>query len=121
MGTRHAEPRPAAIPRGSTISEACAEVGRALAIEPWLDRYPVCVVATPTRSSGRWMLTDHTGSLPFVEAATGIATLLASSAGKLVTLTAEWTPNGIVPLTIHLADRAVDVGPVADPSFVGAA
>lgn len=121
MGRRHAEPQPAPIPRGSTVSDACAEVGRALALEPWLDRYPVCVVAAPTRSAGRWLLTDHSGSLPLAEGATGVATLLTSSAGRLVTLTAEWTPGGLVPLTVHLADRAVDVGPVADPSFVGAA
>ena len=34
------------------------------------------------------------------------------------TLTVEWTPHGVIPLTVHAADRALDVGPVADPSFV---
>jgi hypothetical protein len=38
-----------------------------------------------------------------------------------VAVTAEWTPSGLVPLTVHLADRAVDVGPTADRSFVGPA
>ena len=41
--------------------------------------------------------------------------------GRPVTVTAEWTVAGVVPLTVHLVDRAVDIGPVADPSFVGVA
>lgn len=121
IGKRHGEPRPATIPVGSSVADACAQVGRALSIEPWLDRFPVSVVAAPTRAGGKWVLTDHTGSLPLVEGATGVSTLLTCSAGRMVTITAEWTAGGLVPLTVHLADRAVDIGPVADPSFVGVA
>jgi hypothetical protein len=121
MGPRHSEPVPAPLPSGSTITEACAQVGRALAAEPWLERHPVCVVAAPTRAKGRWLLTDGTGSLPLVEGASGVATLLACSGGRPVTVTGEWTSAGLVALTVHLADRAVDIGPVADPSFVGVA
>lgn len=121
IGKQHSDPRPANLPSGTSISEASDQVGRALASEPWLDRYPICVVAAPTRSGGRWLLTDHSGSLPLIEGATSIATLLTCSAGRLATITAEWTATGLVPLTVHLADRAVDVGPLADPSFVAAA
>ena len=28
--------------------------------EPWLERYPVCVLAAPARAGGRWVLTDQT-------------------------------------------------------------
>ncbi len=121
MGKRHAESQPAPAVAGSSIADACAQVGHALAGEPWLERFPVCVLAAPARGSGRWVLSDRTGSLPFVEGANGVGTLLACSEGRPVSVTAEWTPNGLVPLTIHLADRTVDIGPVADPSFVGAA
>jgi hypothetical protein len=121
MGPRHGEPIPAPLPAGSTVITACAQVGRALAAEPWLERHPLCVVAAPTRAAGRWLLTDATGSLPLVEGATGVGTLLACSGGRPVTVTAEWTVAGLVPLTVHLADRVVDIGPVADPSFVGVA
>jgi hypothetical protein len=31
---------------------------------------------------------------------------------------AEWTAAGLLPLTVHLADRTVDIGPVAESSFV---
>ncbi len=47
--------------------------------------------------------------------------LLAASAGRPVTVTVEWTIDGAVPLTVHLADRALDIGPRADLSFVSAA
>lgn len=121
LGPRHDDPQPAPIPSGSSVAEACAEVGRAIAAEPWLERYPVCVVAAPTRVAGRWLLTDPTGSLPLIDGAIDIGTLLACSAGRAVTVTAEWTSAGLAPLTVHLADRAVDIGPVADPSFLGVA
>ena len=118
IGPQHSEPRPAPVPVGVSVAETCAQVGRALAAEPWLERYPVCMVAGVTRAAGRWLLTDSIGSLPLADGATGVGTLLACSAGRPATVSAEWTPAGFVPLTVHLPDRAVDIGPVADPSFV---
>ena len=120
MGPRHGEPRRAERIVGSSITEACNQIGRALAAEPWLERYPLCVVAAPTRSGGRWLLTDSTGSLPLIEGSI-VGTLLACSAGRPAIVMAEWTPVGLLPLTVHLADRAVDIGPVAESSFVKAA
>jgi hypothetical protein len=120
VGPRHSDPVPAGSMVGSSIAEACAQVGRALAAEPWLERYPVCVLAAPTRASGRWVLTDSTGSMPLIDG-TIVGTLLACSGGRPTLITAEWTAAGLVPLTVHLADRAVDIGPVADSSFVKAA
>jgi hypothetical protein len=120
VGPRHDEPQAALAVDGMSIAEGCAHVGRAIAAEPWLERYPVCVVAAPTRVDGRWMLTDATGSLPLVDGSS-IATLLSCTAGRLSTVTAEWTVAGMIPLTVHLPDRAVDIGPVADTSFVRAA
>jgi hypothetical protein len=120
VGPRHDQPQPAAVIVGSSIAEACNQIGRALVSEPWLERYPLCVVAAPTRAAGRWLLTDSTGSLPLVDGAT-VGTLLACSAGRPTCVTAEWTVAGLVPLTVHLADRAIDIGPVAESSFVKAA
>lgn len=120
MGPRHNEPQPAPGIATSSIAEACNQIGRALAAEPWLERYPVCVLAAPARSGGRWLLTDSTGSLPLADGVM-VATLLACSAGNPANVMAEWTAAGLVPLTVHLADRAVDIGPVAESSFVKAA
>ena len=108
-------------PAATDVAGACDEVGMALAAEPWLDRIPVTVVATPAFTGGRWVLTDASGALALAPDAPGLPTLLAASAGSPVTVTVEWTIDGCVPLTVHLADRALDVGPRADLSFVSAA
>jgi hypothetical protein len=119
---------PSATRIATTVNGACAEVGRVLAAEPWLDRVPVTLTATPTLggagNGGSWVLSDDTGSLLISAEATrsdSLAALLASSAGRPVTLTAEWTTSGVVPLTVFLADRTLDIGPRADLSFVSAA
>lgn len=119
-GPRHGDPLPAGTVAGSTVVQACEEVGRAVAAEPWVERLPLCIVAAPARVAGQWVLTDHTGSLPLVAGAVGVGALLACSEGAAVPVTAEWTPSGLVPLTVHLADRAIDLGPTADPSFLAA-
>ena len=79
------------------------------------------LAATPTFDAGRWVLTDGGGSIALAPDAPGLATVLAASAGGPVTLTVEWTLDGAVPLTVHLPDRALDIGPRADLSFVSAA
>lgn len=144
MGDRHANPVDAMFPnqpasgppRGrppaQSVSDACHEIGRMLVAEPWLDRLPASVTAAPTRSGDAWCLTDHTGSLPLLSLegrharrgsggagrGGGLAALLAASAGSPVDLTIEWTPHGVIPLALHLDDRAIDIGPLADTSFV---
>lgn len=114
------------VPPARSVATACDEIGSMLVAEPWLERVPATVRASPASVGGRWLLTDHTGSLPVLappgrERDRGVAVLLAASAGAVVDVTIEWTPRGVVPLAVHLADRTVDLGPRADPSFVGAA
>ena len=94
--------------------------------EPWLERYPATVRATPSVLEGRWVVTDTTGSLPLQGDDRSLGTLLAACAGAadsdqmLVDMTIEWTPWGVRLLTVHLPDRTLDLGPRADASFVGA-
>jgi hypothetical protein len=118
VGSRLGEPEPLAAPPGSSIAEACDEIGRAVAAEPWIERYPATVHAAPARAGGRWVLTDDSGSLPLLASPRALAVVLAASGGDPALLSVEWTPAGVVPLTVHGADRALDVGPRADPSFV---
>ncbi len=66
-------------------------------------------------------LTDDTGTLPLVGSERSLAVLVAASAAEPVTVTVEWSPWGLQPLTVHLDDRTLDVGPRADPTFVTAA
>ena len=125
LGRRHAEAVRVQAAGGSvagaTVVAACAEVGRAVAAEPWIDRYPLCVRAAPARVGARWVLTDRTGSLPLAEGVAGVGPLLAGSEGRSVVVPAEWTPGGLIPLALHLPDRTIDVGPTADTSFLAAA
>jgi hypothetical protein len=121
VGERFGDPEPLVAPPASSIADACDEIGGAVALEPWLERHPATVLAAATRDGGRWVLTDDTGTLPLVATAGPLATMLAATGGEPAALTVEWTPHGVIPLTVHTADRALDVGPVADPSFVGVA
>lgn len=120
VGLRHAEPVAPARPPAVGVATACDEIGAVLVREPWLDRVPTTVRAAVSQSGAGWVLTDDSGCLPLLAGAS-MATLLAVSGGELVDVTVEWTPHGIVPLTVHLADRSIDIGPRADDSFVSAA
>jgi hypothetical protein len=120
-GRRYADPLPFESPDACTIADACHAIGRAVAAEPWLERFPATVLAAPSVLDGRWVLTDATGSLPLLGDTRTLATVVAASAGAPVGITVEWSPWGVQPLTVHLADRTLDVGPRADSSFVGAA
>ena len=113
-------PLPVHVP-ATTVAGACDEVGAMVAEEPWLEHVPVTLIAAPSTEGRRWLFTDDTGSLPILAGTVAIGVVLAASQGAPVTVTVEWTPHGVVPLTLHLADRVIDVGPRADLSFVSAA
>ena len=122
LASRRYETHPAAPPVvGVSVAGACDEIGSTVSAEPWLEHVPVTVTAAPTTDGRRWLLADDTGSLPMLAGIVPIGVVLAASHGGPVTVTVEWTPQGGVPLTVHLADRAIDVGPRADLSFVSAA
>ena len=121
VGTVHEAGDGPITPPAGTVADACAEVGAVLAAEPWVDRVPTTLVAAPALVAGRWVLSDATGSIAMAPDPPGLATLLAASGGRPVAVTVEWTVDGAVPLTVHLEDRALDIGPRADPSFVSAA
>jgi hypothetical protein len=119
-GRRHADPLPFTTPTALTVAAACDAIGGVVAREPWLERHPATIRASPTVTDGRWVLTDDDHSLPLLGGTRSLATLLAASRGGALDVTVEWTPWGVHPLTIHLVDRTVDVGPRAAPTFVGA-
>jgi hypothetical protein len=120
VGLRHGDPIEPARPPAVDVAGACGELGAMLVREPWLDRLPVTVRAAVSQTPAGWVLTDDTGSLPVLPGGP-MATLLAVSAGEAVDVTVEWTPHGVVPLSVHLDDRSIDIGPRADASFVSAA
>ena len=121
VGTRHGEPLEPVRPPAVDIVSACGEVGMVLAAEPWLDRVPFTATASIAIDGSTFMLTDAGGTLPLIAAGRPLATLLALAGGGPVDVTCEWTPHGVVPLTVHLDDRSIDIGPRADDNFVSAA
>ena len=121
VGARHGEPVEPARPPAVDVAAACDEIGTMLAAEPWLDRVPFTVTASIAAVGSGFALTDAGGSLPLIAAGRPLATLLAVAGGGSVDVTCEWTPHGVVPLTVHLDDHSIDIGPRADDSFVSAA
>lgn len=120
VGRRDGDPKGPVAPAAVDVAAGCDAVGRAVAREPWLERMAVTVLAAPAVAGGRWVLTDHTGSLALIGERRALSSLLAASMGDVVPVTVEWTPHGVVPLAVHLADRTLDVGRMADASFVRA-
>jgi len=121
VGRRHGDPIEPALPPAAGVVGACDRLGALLAGEPWLDRVPFTVRAAVAADASGFALTDHSGSLPLLASGRPLATLLAVAGGGEVDVTCEWTPHGVIPLAIHLADRTLDIGPRADASFVSAA
>ena len=121
VGARHGEPTEPARPPAVDIVSACGEIGMLLAFEPWLDRVPFTATASIAVDGSTFMLADAGGTLPLIAAGRPLATLLAVAGGDPVDVTCEWTPHGVVPLTVHLDDRSIDIGPRADDNFVSAA
>ena len=103
------------------LTTACEQVGELLAAEPWAEHAAVSVRAALTRRGAEWVLADDAGSLPCDASPRALGAVLAATGGARARLTVEWSPSGLVPLTVHLDDRVLDVGPRADPSFVNAA
>jgi len=121
IGERYDEPVESVHPSAVDIVTACDEVGMLLATEPWLDRVPFTATGAIAADGARFVLTDESGSVPLIAGGQPLATLLAVAGGQPVDVTCEWTPHGVVPLTVHLDDRSIDIGPRADDSFVSAA
>ena len=88
-------------PAPTSVADAVAAYGWALAGEPWLERYPVSVAATPAPlGNGRWVLSDATGALPLSPGFTRIAEIVAVSGGHPVRIVGEWSADGLLPLTM---------------------
>jgi hypothetical protein len=121
VGERHGDPVEPARPPAVDVVAACGDIGAMLVAEPWLDRVPFTVTAAIADVGSGFGLADAGGTLPLIARGRPLATLLAIAGGGAIDVTCEWTPHGIVPLTVHLADRSIDIGPRADDSFVSAA
>lgn len=109
VGRLHTDPSPAGEPPAPMlIADGLAAAGWAIAREPWLERYPVCVRAVPAPiGNGRWVLADDTGSMPIASGVTRLAELVCASGGSPINVMGEWSTDGFLPLTMWVDGMAV--------------
>jgi hypothetical protein len=93
------------------VPAAIREYARALAADPWLERWPMLlaeVVPVPADGSRRWCVAGADGTgVPLNPAAGAPWRLVAAAAGRPVTVVGEWTAAGLRPLTAWVDDRLV--------------
>ena len=95
-------------PTPTSVADALQAFGWALAGEPWLERYPMCISVVPAPlGHGRWALADATGSIPIVADFQRVAELVCVAGGRPVALMGEWSIDGFLPLTLFANGLAV--------------
>jgi hypothetical protein len=101
VGRCHDQPRPSTSPpEAHTVADAVASAGWAVAVEPWLERFPVVVRACALPlGNGRWTLADHTGAMPIVPGFRRLAELVALGGGDSIVVMGELSADGVLPLT----------------------
>ncbi len=111
VGRAHTEPSPSATgPSPSTIAAGLAACGWAIAREPWLERFPLCVSAVPAPAgNARWLLSDDTGSVPLAPGFTRVAELVCASGGLPITVVGEWGTEGFLPLSLWSRNLAISL------------
>lgn len=93
-----------------TIAEARRAFAAVLALDPWTRRWPSVLDATPVRGAGGWLLVDAAGAAAPVRLEGTDPWLLAAAAGGLRSaVTVEWTPDGVVPLSVRSVDGVVQL------------
>jgi hypothetical protein len=118
IARRHAPARPiTTVPGAPPVPAAMREYARALAADPWLERWPMVLGGvTPARTAApaggaareRWCLTAGGGEgVPIDPAAGAPWRLAAAAAGRPVTVAGEWTATAFRPLSVWTGDRLV--------------
>jgi SWIM zinc finger len=98
----------APLPAGDSVAGLYRERAAALARNPWIDRLPAALSATPVRRGDRWLLADRDLQAIGVEAPspTGLD-LAALAGGRPVGVFGEWTRDGLRPLSAWSDERLV--------------
>jgi len=86
-----------------------ADWARGIAADPWLTTWPALLSGIPVASAdgGSWHLVDPRGTSVPLRHSESLWTLLAVSGGNPVTVAGEWTPDGLIALTVWHGSQAV--------------
>jgi hypothetical protein len=114
-GDRHGAPEPfTTLPLATgagTIAAALDAHARALGADPWLRSWPVLLAdVVPVSNENGWYIAESDGSALPVVPIEQPWRLLGVSGGHPVTLAAEWTSDGLTPISAFTAGEVVDVG-----------
>ncbi|MFI9571061.1 SWIM zinc finger family protein [Microbispora rosea] len=85
-------------PPGTKVSQVPALLAEVLAADPWSDSWPLVLDGAVPCLDG--IADDEGNALPLHPSAGVPWRLLAVSGGRPVTVAAEWTPRGLLPLTV---------------------
>jgi hypothetical protein len=113
IARRHAPATPVtAVAATRPVAEAMREYARALAADPWLERWPMVLAGvTPSPAPlGRWCLVPGGGdatAVPLDPVAGAPWRLVAVAGGRPVTVAGEWSATGLRPLSVWARDRLV--------------
>ena len=94
-----------ATPAGAvSVESGIDQVARALGADPWLDQYPLLLrgALVPGRDGSPWCVMSEGEALPLVHAASQAEPwhLYAATGGQECDVAVEWTPRGVVPLSV---------------------
>jgi hypothetical protein len=99
------------VPGHRLVDDALAAHARALAANPWLERFPVSLTGVvPCRRGEGWVVRDAAGeALPLGPVEERAWKLVALSGGRPVGLVAEWWDARLWPLSVWAGDRLVSL------------
>ena len=106
-GTRHGSPAAAGRPAADDIAGLLSAWSAGLEKDPWLTEWPALVTGVPVPGEPGWQLADRAGLVVPLLGQESRWPLLAVSGGQPVSLAGEWTPAGLIPLTVWHEDQAV--------------
>ena len=111
VGRQHSEVGAATDgPCPASIADALTSCGWAIAREPWIERYPMCISAVPAPvGNSRWVLVDASGAVPIVASFSRLAELVCVSGGLPVTVVGEWSTEGFLPLTMWADNMVIEL------------
>ncbi|WP_378733579.1 SWIM zinc finger family protein [Nocardia brasiliensis] len=105
--------------RPGTVAAALADHAAALGADPWLRSWPVLLVdVVPVRTENGWYIAESDGTALPVAATEQPWRLLGVSGGHPVTVTAEWTSEGLTPISVFTAGEVIDLARL-DPAGRG--
>jgi hypothetical protein len=108
VGTRHGSPAAAGRPAGpGDLAGLLGSWSAGLAQDPWLTEWPALVTGVPVPGEPGWQLADGAGLAVPLPGPESRWQLLAVSGGQPVCLAGEWTPDGLIPLTVWHGEQAV--------------